>query len=402
MLAGCTSAAVQGVLDLALLSVEGVEGHVGPGLFVGLLTDLVQVVGVEHGGDDVPYFLARELQFAALVEIADAREDLHEGGWPLEAGDAGADRLELVGSQVLEQVEAGFRLALRLALLACRPAVAPVGGLGLLRVLGREVGLLQVGDLLAGQVDLQLEVLVHGVDQVAALRLDNEIFELLEAGVALVEGAELHDHLLLYLPEDARLAAPLERLYGPDKLLVRVGCLLLRLLVPGPGGAVFLKQRGVGDEMVGGFDQVVRRRLGDANDDDVLALAPEQTDERDKVTVARYQDVGTHLRVAVQKVRALHSEHHVYGVGAALLGLAAREVAGRYVARRDAVRVEGRRGLAEVSVGPVGVSRGSDDAPVLAGLLHYGRDVGPRFVLCDCGDVDVLPVDKYCQIFRHE
>ena len=53
------SAAVQGVLDLLLVRIKGVEGHVGLGLFVGLLADFVQVMGVEHGGYDFPYFLAR-------------------------------------------------------------------------------------------------------------------------------------------------------------------------------------------------------------------------------------------------------------------------------------------------------------------------------------------------------
>src|SRR5215212_8426534 len=136
------SAAVQGVLDLAHVPVQGVEGHVGLRLFVGLLTDLVQVVGVQHGGYDVSYLLAREFELAALVEIADAGEDLHEGGWPFEGGDAGADRLELVWGEILEQVEAGFGLGL--AFFARRLAIVPVPvcGVGLLRVLGREVGLL--------------------------------------------------------------------------------------------------------------------------------------------------------------------------------------------------------------------------------------------------------------------
>ena len=54
-------------------------------------------------------------------------------------------------------------------------------------LLGCEVGLLQVGDLLAGQVDLELEVLVNRVYQAAALRFDYEILELLEACVPLVK-----------------------------------------------------------------------------------------------------------------------------------------------------------------------------------------------------------------------
>jgi hypothetical protein len=37
-------AAVQGAFDLALVGVQGVEGHIGFGMLVGLLTDLVQVI----------------------------------------------------------------------------------------------------------------------------------------------------------------------------------------------------------------------------------------------------------------------------------------------------------------------------------------------------------------------
>ena len=206
--------------------------------------------------------------------------------------------------QILQQIEVG----LGLALLAGRPAVVfvLVGGLGLLRVLGREVGLLQVGDLLAGQVHLQLKVLVHRVHQAATLRLDHEVLELLEAGVALVERAELHDHLLLDLTENTRLAAPLERLHGPDKLLVGVLGLLFRRFILRAGGAVLFQERGVGDEVVCGFDQVVRRRLRNPDDYDVLALAPEQADERNKVPVTRDENVGIYLRMAVQKVRTLY------------------------------------------------------------------------------------------------
>ena len=74
--------------------------------------------------------------------------------------------------------------------LANGPAVGPalVCGLALWGgFLCREVGLLQVGDLLIGKIDLELEVLVHGVHQAAALRFDHEILELLETCVPLVE-----------------------------------------------------------------------------------------------------------------------------------------------------------------------------------------------------------------------
>src|SRR3712207_9522963 len=69
----------------------------------------------------------------------------------------------------------------------------------LFRLLGGEVSVLRVAvHLLIREVDLELEVLVHGVHQAAALGFDYEVLELLEAGIALVEGAELHDHLLLH------------------------------------------------------------------------------------------------------------------------------------------------------------------------------------------------------------
>src|ERR687894_2605384 len=104
------SAAIQCALDLLLFRVQGVEGHVGLRLFVWLLAHLAQVIRVEPGGYDVPDLLPRELQFAALVEVSDAGEDLHERGRLFEGGDARADRLELVGGQVFEEVEAWFRL----------------------------------------------------------------------------------------------------------------------------------------------------------------------------------------------------------------------------------------------------------------------------------------------------
>src|SRR5215208_2186913 len=91
------SAAVQDALDLLLVGVQGVEGHIGLRLFVRSLAHLAQVIRVEHGAYDVPYLFPRELEFAALVKLADAREDLHEGGRLFEGGDARADRLELVG-----------------------------------------------------------------------------------------------------------------------------------------------------------------------------------------------------------------------------------------------------------------------------------------------------------------
>ena len=54
----------------------------------------------------------------------------------------------------------------------CSDLLTGSGGGGLL---GCEVGLLQVGNLLVGQVDLELEVLVNRVYQAAALRFDYEI-----------------------------------------------------------------------------------------------------------------------------------------------------------------------------------------------------------------------------------
>src|SRR5918998_5341070 len=106
--------------------------------------------------------------------------------------------------------------------------------------------------------------------------------------------------------------------------------------------------------------------------------------------------------MVVQEVRALDREHHVYRVGSPLLGLSTGEVTGGDVARRDAVRIKGRRRVAKVPVGPVGVGRRRDYAPVLAGLLEDGRDVRLRVILADRGDVDVLPVYENCKIFRHE
>src|SRR5215218_10873683 len=208
------------------------------------------------------------------------------------------DSPQLVGCQVLEKVEA-LPILQRPGLPGVAPAVAAGFGPlpGLFRLLPGEVRSGELGDRLIREVDLELEVLVYSVHQAAALGLDDEVLKLLKANVALVERAELHDHLLLDLTEDSRLAAFLERLDRADELLVGVGRLLLRLSVSRPRRALLLEEGGVGDKVVCGFDQVVRRRLGDPEHDHGLAPAPEQADERDEVSVAGHQHVGVHLRV---------------------------------------------------------------------------------------------------------
>src|SRR3712207_7433818 len=52
---------------------EGVEGHVGLRFFVRLLAGPAQVVGLQHGAYDLLDLLARELQFAPLVQLADRK-----------------------------------------------------------------------------------------------------------------------------------------------------------------------------------------------------------------------------------------------------------------------------------------------------------------------------------------
>src|SRR5918998_1983054 len=125
--AGCL-AGVQGRDYLRLLRVKGVEVHAGLGGLVGLLVDLVQEVGFEHRVDDLADLIARELQLAALVELPDAGEDLHERSRLFEPRDGAADRLELVGGQVLEEVEVRLLRLPPVLVSPARFAVGPGGG----------------------------------------------------------------------------------------------------------------------------------------------------------------------------------------------------------------------------------------------------------------------------------
>src|SRR5215211_4503311 len=201
---GSRSAGFEGVLYLFSLAVESVEGHVGLGLFVGPGADLAEVVGLQHGAYDLLYLLPRELQLAPLVQFADAAEDLDERRRLPQGRHAPGDGAELVGCEVFEEVEDVPRL--RLSGLLCGAVFSPPRTV-FLRLLCGEVRAGEFGDLLVREIDLELEVLVHGVHQAPALGLDHEVLELLEARVALVERAELHDHLLLDLAENPRLAA---------------------------------------------------------------------------------------------------------------------------------------------------------------------------------------------------
>src|SRR3712207_9117689 len=82
-------------------------------------------------------------------------------------------------------------------------------------------------------------------------------------------------------------------------------------------GSLLFQQGGVGDELVGGLYEMVRGRLRDPDHHDLLSPAAEQAHERDKIPIAGYQDVSVHLRMVMQKVRALHGQHHVYQIGRA-------------------------------------------------------------------------------------
>src|SRR3712207_634453 len=87
--------------------------------------------------------LAGELQLAALVELSDGAEDLDERGRLPQGGDAARDGAQLVGRQVLQEVD-GLSLFGRGGGFGI-PAAVVAGPVGL-RLLGGEVRVGELGD----------------------------------------------------------------------------------------------------------------------------------------------------------------------------------------------------------------------------------------------------------------
>src|SRR5918998_4973143 len=61
----------EGYFHLFAVAVQVIEGHVRPGLLVGLGAGRCEEAGLQHGLYDLPDLLPRELQFPPLIQVAD-------------------------------------------------------------------------------------------------------------------------------------------------------------------------------------------------------------------------------------------------------------------------------------------------------------------------------------------
>src|SRR3712207_1700340 len=116
---------------------------------------------LQHSPYDFPDLLLRQLELPPLVQVANAPEDLDERRRLSKVRDALADGPELVGRQVLDEIEAHLRSTVRFRPgssvgLHLGPAVRMGFDRDLSRLLGGEVRSDLHGDLFIRQVDLKL------------------------------------------------------------------------------------------------------------------------------------------------------------------------------------------------------------------------------------------------------